>query len=144
QHPAFAASGTVTYSLFHNSTCALPAFSTQPVAVSATGAVANANSTGTLAKGSYAFRAGYSGDINYSASTSSCEPFSVALAPTTTATSVIDNLTGLAWTGLEQAGASAHDTATVGGQQSGIAAGGTATYSFFHNGSCVAPAATTQ
>jgi hypothetical protein len=139
-----AASGTVTYSLFHNGSCTAPAATTQAVIVSATGGVPGSNSTGSLVKGSYAFRASYSGDPNYSAATGPCEAFSVGLVAVTVRTVVIDEAIGTAWKNTEQWGASAHDTATVNGQRTGIAATGTVTYSLFRNGACAAPAASTQ
>ena len=37
----------------------------------------NSNSQGPLAAGGYAFQAVYSGDANYTALTSGCEPFAV-------------------------------------------------------------------
>src|SRR4029077_6429305 len=53
------------------------------------------------------------------------------IRPTTLATTVIDEATGLAWTNAEQTGASAHDTASVVGLQTGLPATGTVTYSLF-------------
>ncbi|TMB93152.1 MAG: hypothetical protein E6J45_00420 [Chloroflexi bacterium] len=78
QQTSLPASGTVTYSFFKNGTCSGSATSTQTVTVSSGGSVPNSSSTGALtATGSYAFRAAYSGDSNYGASTSPCEPFSI-------------------------------------------------------------------
>src|SRR5207249_1885609 len=138
------ATGTITYSLFSNGSCTAPATSSQPVTLNANGTVPNSSSTGALAAGSYSFRASYGGDTGYAASTASCEAFSVAVAATTVTTTVIDNLTGLTWSNTEVPGSTAHDTAVIGGQQPGVAASGTVTYSFFTNGSCTTPASTTQ
>src|SRR5207244_1427421 len=83
QRGGIAAGGTVTYSRFSNASCTGTAATTQMVTVSATGSVPDANSTVALATGSYAFQASYSGSANYGASTSPCEPFSVAAATPT-------------------------------------------------------------
>src|SRR5439155_4790392 len=144
QVSGFPASGTVTYSLFTNGACSGTATSTQNVTVNANGSVPTSSSTGALAGGSYAFRASYGGDSNYTTSTGACEPFTVATSATTVSTSVIDEATSAAWSGTEQTGATAHDTATIGGQVSGFPAGGTVIYSFFNNGACTGTAASTQ
>src|SRR5439155_1358562 len=142
QVSGFPASGTVTYSLFTNGACSGTATSTQNVTVNANGSVPTSSSTGALAGGSYAFRASYGGDGNYTTSTGACEPFTVATSATTVSTSVIDEATSAAWSGTEQTGATAHDTATIGGQVSGFPAGGTVIYSFFTNGACTGTPAT--
>ena len=81
------ATGTVTYSFFKNGTCSGSATSTQTVTVSSGGSVPNSASTGALTgTGSYAFRAAYSGDANYGASTSPCEPFAIQASWTLQAT----------------------------------------------------------
>jgi hypothetical protein len=59
-------------------------------------------------------------------------------------TAVVDDATGQAWSGSEQTGASAHDTASITGQLASFPASGTVTYTFFGNGSCTALAKTTQ
>ena len=85
--------------------------------------------------GDYAFRAVYSGDANYTATTTSCEPFSVAQSGPGTATVVFDAATNTAWAGTEKTGASAYDTATVTGA-GGVTPTGTVTYTFFTNNAC--------
>src|SRR5207302_4222915 len=117
QQGGIVATGTVTYSRFANGTCTAPPASTQTVTLTASGAVPGSSSTGALGAGSYAFQAAYAGDANYTAVTSACEPFTVAVAATAAATSVIDDATGTAWSNTEQTGPPAHDTATVSGQQ---------------------------
>src|SRR5439155_10554846 len=144
QQGGIAAGGTVTYSLFSNSGCTGTATASQQVTVNGDGTVPNSSGTGPLAAGSYAFQAVYSGDSNYGGSTSSCESFTVVAAATTVDTTVIDDGTGLPWNGTATTGASAHDSATVTGQQTGFPAGGTVIYSFFNNGSCSGTATTTQ
>src|SRR5207244_8010831 len=72
---------------------------------------------------------------NHGPSTGPCEAFGVATTLTTVTTTVIDNATGLAWSGSELTGAAAHDTAVINGQGV-IAATGSVTYSFFANTGC--------
>src|SRR5205807_648687 len=135
QQSGIPATGTVTYTLFHTN-CSGSTISAQTVNLDSSGGVPDSGSSAHLGAGSYAFRAAYSGDGNYSSSTSACETLSVVAAAATVSTVVIDNLTGMAWTNLEVAGSSAHDTASIGGQQGTIKATGMVTYDFFHNGTC--------
>ena len=69
--------GTVTYSLFDNQTCAGSATASWPVSVNADGTVPNSPATGPLAGGSYSYQVSYSGDGTTPASTAGCEPFTV-------------------------------------------------------------------
>jgi Bacterial Ig-like domain (group 3) len=142
QQASFVPTGTVTYNFFTNGSCTAPAVANgtfpQTVTLTSTGAVPQSNFTGPLAAGSYSFQAIYSGDTNYNGSISACEPFSLAKASTQTATSVVNE------SGGTSVGASFHDTATVTGQQANIVPTGTVTYSFFTNGGCTAPPASTQ
>jgi Bacterial Ig-like domain (group 3) len=137
--PGFTPTGTLTYSLFKNGTCSGTASTTQTVTLSG-GIVPNSNATAPLAAGSYSFQAGYSGDTNYKKATSSCEPFSVAKAPTFVGTVVIDAKIARPWDWAEVTGASAYDTSAV----PGFTPTGTVTYSFFKNGSCTGSPSTTQ
>ncbi len=134
--------GTVTYSFFHNSTCTLPAATTDSVALNG-GTVPNSGPTGALGAGPYSFQASYSGDGNYSGSPSSCEAFGVATAPASPGTVVDDAASNAPWGGNEVIGASAYDTATV-TSTGGITPTGTVTYNFFNNGTCTFPATATQ
>jgi hypothetical protein len=127
--------GTVTYRLFPNGSCTAPPSTTQTVTL-AGGLVPPSDSTGPLARGDYSFEAIYSGDGNYAGSTSPCEPFGVGETPSSTATLVINDATGLPPSGMEITGASFHDTATVTGV-AGITATGTVTYNFFTDGACL-------
>jgi hypothetical protein len=71
--------GTVTYSFFHNASCSS---ATATDTVTLIGGVVPNSASATLTVGrSYSFDAVYNGDVNDTASTSSCEPFSV-LTPT--------------------------------------------------------------
>ena len=127
--------GTVTYTFFTNIACSGAGASAGTVTLTGAGAVPNSNIQGPLAAGDYAFWAVYSGDANYTGSTSSCEPFSLVQASTTAATTVFDAATNSAWAGTERTGASAYDTATVTGT-AGVTPTGTVTYTFFIDNAC--------
>src|SRR6266699_3395261 len=130
-----APTGTYRYNFFTNGLCTAPASTSLNVTLSS-GLVPNSASTGALGAGSYSFQGTYSGDANYVSSTSSCEPFIVSKAAPTTSTVVIQSSPTVT-------GSSANDTATVTGV-TGFTPTGTVVYSFFMNGGCVSPAATTQ
>src|SRR5260221_14069280 len=66
---AFAPTGTVTYYFSSDGGATYSVFDTEAVGT-------DSISTGSLAAGSYSFYAVYSGDSNYSGSTSALEPFS--------------------------------------------------------------------
>lgn len=74
--PAFTPTGSVTYELFANGSCAGATSHSQTVAIVA-GTVPGSAPTGRLAPGSYSYLAQYSGDANFDTMTSSCQPFSV-------------------------------------------------------------------
>jgi hypothetical protein len=133
--------GSLTYSFFANGGCSGTAKFTYTVSLSGS-TVPNSNSTGPLGSGSYAFQATYSGDVNYTPSTSSCEPFSVAKVASTTATVVVLD-SGAALTSLVSAGSRVNDTATVTGV-TGFIATGTLVYNFYKNNACNAPAFSSQ
>ena len=135
--------GTVTYSFFTNSTCAGTADFTQNVTIGTSNTVPG-SSAQTLGAGGYSYSAHYAGDIPSNApADSTCEPFAVSKASSSTSTTVFDNATKAAWAGTEVAGATAYDTATVTGV-AGFAPIGTVTYNLFSNGTCAGSAGTTQ
>ena len=68
----------------------------------------------------------------------------MAAASSTTSTVVDDAVTQSPWSGNEKAGASAYDTASLGGLVSGFTPTGTVTYSFFTDSTCTVTATTTQ
>jgi hypothetical protein len=69
--------GTVTFTFFTSGDCTTGAQGAGMVTL--VGGVAHPSDTaGPLGAGSYAFRAHYSGDSNYSESTSACEPLTVS------------------------------------------------------------------
>lgn len=136
-----APTGTVTYTFFTNNACTEgTGTSAGTKTIGVMGNVPNSDTKSNLAAGNYAFMASYSGDSNYKASTSVCEPFTVSKEegglPGTSSitTAVFDNATGKAVTGLEKAGVTVYDTSKV-----TIATGtpkGTVSYTFFTNNSC--------
>ena len=71
------ATGTVTYTFYFGSNCSGTTTTAGTVTLAANGSVPNSGTQGPLQSGSHSFQAAYSGDTNYSPSTSSCEPFSV-------------------------------------------------------------------
>ena len=71
------ATGTVAYTFWTNGTCSGAGTGAGTVTLDAAGAVPNSTTAGPLAAGAYSFRAVYSGDSNYGASSSACEGFSV-------------------------------------------------------------------
>jgi len=122
--------GTVTISLYSGSTCGGAAIQTYP-------AVSLGNPSPTvspnLGAGSYSFEASaYSGDDNYQAVSgvaSSCEPFTVQQAQSSTSTQVEPSSSVLV-------GTSTHDTASLGSPIAGFMPTGTVTYSFYNSASC--------
>jgi Bacterial Ig-like domain (group 3) len=129
----FPPTGTVTYGLFANGTCSGSPTWSDPVSLS-NGSVPDSPQTAGLAPGPYSFDASYSGDSNYVVS-DTCEPFSVAVGPSTTSSTVYDEDTSSPWSGSESTGAAAYATSTVGGTVD-FTPTGTVTYNFFADGSC--------
>ena len=137
----FTPTGSVTYSFFDNGTCS--GMPPRPTPRTLRRRRPQLRHDGRLGAGSYSFAAAYSGDANYSASTSSCEPFGVAQASASTGTVVDDATSNAPWGGDEVTGATAYDTSTLTGVE-GFTPTGTVTYSFFANGTCSGDAATTD
>jgi hypothetical protein len=120
--------GTVTYEFF--TTIDGTGSHTDQVVTLANGLVPDSSAHGPLMAGSYSFIAIYSGDSNYSGSTSAVEPLTVSKGSSTTAT-VIKDATNTAITNPEIAGTTVHDTATVTTTPNPFTATGTVTYEFF-------------
>jgi hypothetical protein len=76
---SFDTTATVTYRFFTNSACSGTPFDTDQQSVIPPSTVPKSKTEGPLIPGSYAFQAYYSGNANYAAATSECEPFSVVL-----------------------------------------------------------------
>ena len=127
-----APTGSVSYSYFSNGSCT----SGSTPAGNDLALGSHSTTEGPLTQGSYGFEATYSGDSNYTGFTTTCEPFSVATAPTGVSTTVDDASTHSTWSGSEATGASAYDTSSVTGEVDDIAPTGTISYSYFTNGVC--------
>jgi len=124
--PAFPATGTVTFSLYKNSSplssegdCTGTATSeTLPVGNTDPGNSATKSSdTAPLGVGYYGYQATYNGDSNYLPSTGKCEPFEVTKGTSATSTEVHDANHANITNQLVQLGSVVHDTATVTGVQ---------------------------
>jgi hypothetical protein len=126
------ATGTVSYTFFSGGTCEGDGTHAGTVAVGTRSSTESA-----LAAGSYSFRARYNGDGTHAASTSPCEPFSVAATPTgptstSITTAVFNAASNAALIGGNLAvGGSVYDTSTV-----TAGAVGTVSYKFWANGDC--------
>jgi hypothetical protein len=97
-----------------------------------------------LAAGHYGYLATYSGDSNYNGSLGTCEPFQVLKADTNTTTHVHDAAHNDITNKGVPVGSYVHDNAAVGTQVDPFVIGGTVTYSYFTNGTCSAPPASTE
>ena len=131
--------GTVTYQLFTNGSCAgsedaAPISDT--VTLNPDGSVPNSTPEGPLGAGPWSFLATYSGDSNYAAAVGGCEPLTVGTAATTVTSAVTDPANGGVWQDSELAGASAYDTAAVAPEQDDTPITGTVSYQFFGDGTC--------
>ena len=82
----FIPTGTVSYRFFTNGTCSGDGTAAGTVDVNPDGSVPNSTTTGSLGAGTYSFQATYSGDSNYLGATGDCEPFSLGVPETQTAT----------------------------------------------------------
>jgi hypothetical protein len=122
---AFTPTGTVTYEFFTNDTGSGSPASTEMVTLNPDGTVPDSGVHGPLAAGAYSFIAVYSGDSNYTGSTSPVEPLTIGQTSSTTATTIQDVSGGTPSGAL---GESVFDTATVSG--SPFTPTGTVTYTF--------------
>ncbi len=73
--------GTVTYTFFTNGVCSGTGSPVSTVKLTATGTVPNSTTVTPSAVNTFSFRAAYSGDVNFLASQSPCEPFVVDPVP---------------------------------------------------------------
>jgi hypothetical protein len=136
-----APTGTLTYNLYLNGTCAGSPAAVDTVTLSG-GHVPSSSTQSDLGAGTYSFQGAYGGDSNYQAGAGACEPFTVAKSAATLGAVVDDASTSAPWSGSETVGAAAYATATVTGV-SGFAPSGSVTYSWFGNATCSgSPAAT--
>ncbi len=127
--------GTVTYTLYDNTTCTGTPAATPSIETLSGGIVPDSAPTGPLAASTYSFQAAYSGDTNYRASNEPCTNFTVNQADAKLATTVEVTGTGLPWVGSQPAGTSATDTATLTGV-TGFTPTGTVTYTLYAGTTC--------
>ncbi|HLO30005.1 MAG TPA: Ig-like domain repeat protein, partial [Anaerolineales bacterium] len=113
--------GSVTFTFFTTSDqCTGDSVAAGTVALDASGVAHPSSNEGPLAAGSYSFQATYSGDDNYNASTSPCEPLTVNKAQLTITTTVHDGDHNDITNQSVALGSSAHDNATVSGAVAGF------------------------
>ena len=117
--PGVTPTGTVTYTFFPNDTCAVPGTPAGTVTLDETGSVPNSDTQGPLSAGSNSFQAAYSGDANFTGSTSACEPLTITQAAPTIATTPSPG---------GEDGTTISDTATVSG---GFNPSGNVTFDLF-------------
>ncbi len=121
--------GTVSFRWFTNNICDGDGVTAGTVALN--GGVAHpSDSEGPLAVGAYSFRATYSGDANYDASTAACEPLSVTTANTSAVTAIHIGNDHDASVTTAPLGSTVHDQATVTGTRFGTPTG-TVTFTWF-------------
>jgi hypothetical protein len=124
--------GTVTYEFF-TTIDGTGSHVDQVVTLAANGSVPQSSNHGPLTAGSYSFIAVYSGDGNYTGSTSSVEPLTVQpqLAPVQTVIYNAATNTAIPSPFSAPLGTTVYDTATVTAPQGAPTPGGTVTYEFF-------------
>jgi hypothetical protein len=135
----FAPSGSVTYDLYLNASCAGSAASTATRTLNSGGTVPNSPTTSALAVGSYSYQAAYSGDSNYTAKKGSCEAFAVGKAQnhvTITSTAPAKPAVGGKYTPTATATAGTSVTISLDATSKGCALA-TGVVTFFATGTCV-------
>ena len=137
---AFDPTGNVTFTFYTGGNCATgtPA-GAGTVALDASGVAHPSNASGALTPGSYAYQATYTGDGNFNGSTSACEPFSVAKADTTTATTLHQADHSIVANGSTvPLGTNMHDSAQVSENPANAAFDptGNVTFTFYTGGNC--------
>ena len=132
----FTPTGSVAYTFFTSVDCTTGGTAAGGGALVA-GLPPNSNTEGPLAAGSYSFRATFtSGNGNFGASTSVCEPLTISAGTTVTATVIKNAAGGATVTGALPLGSSVFDTATVTPTPGGFTPTGSVAYTFFGNGTC--------
>jgi len=117
---AFTPTGGTRFTFYSNGTCDGTGTASGGGLLDASGVLHPSTSQGSLAAGTYSFRANYNGDANYNGSTSACEPFTVDKAQLTITTEVHNGShTNITNTSVPL-GTSAHDNATVSGGVAGF------------------------
>jgi hypothetical protein len=139
------AGGTITYSLFNNSTCSIAnnglVADLTPTPLGTANKVVNGVAPDSLpytfnTAGTFYFYAVYSGDsFNVGPVNSACSSEPVVISPNTPAvTTTIKNASNVTVTTPQTIPVTLHDTATITGATAD--AGGTITYSLFNNSTC--------
>jgi hypothetical protein len=125
------ASGTVTYDVYSNDTCAAGGLVSTLGPVSVSGAVVpNSPNWTTTAAGTFYFVANYSGDADNNATTSDCAADALTVTP------LSPGITAQLSTNSATIGATVHAVATLSGATS--SASGTVTYDVYSNDTCAA------
>ncbi|MBI4090716.1 MAG: Ig-like domain repeat protein [Candidatus Komeilibacteria bacterium] len=138
------ATGTVTFTLYNNGTCNGSVLSAQDVAL--TSGTAASNATSTLAIGSYSYKANYTGNNLYHASTAACEPFTIIQAPAHLTPVIASNILNASNTSITgqtvTTGTVVHDYVVVSG--SGGTPTGNVDFMRYSNGTCSGDPAATE
>ncbi len=149
---AVGSEGTVTFRLYSDEECKTEVFKSVATGISSNTSYPSPTEYTTTATGTYYWRAFYSGDANNEAASTPCkdagESSVVEKAKSGIETTVRDgNGSVIDNTHPAAATTAVHDTATLSGHIAGFSFGAekaTVTYSFFTNGECKEPAASTQ
>ncbi|TMI08247.1 hypothetical protein E6H34_05260 [Candidatus Bathyarchaeota archaeon] len=118
--------GTVTYSYFQNSNCAVPGITVGPTVTITNGVVPDSSPQTLSSAGPYSWNAVYNGDQNNNPVASACEPFTVNKASSSISTTLSQNPITV--------GGSVFDSAALTRATSN--AGGTVTYNWFTGATC--------
>ena len=130
---ALAPTGNVNFTFYTNGTCTGDGTAAGTVALNGAnpGVAHPSTSTAALSPGTYAFRATWPGDVNFTGNTSSCENFTVNKAQLDVSTD-IHNANHQIVTSVPL-GSIVHDTATLSGAVTGFTAPAV-TFTFYANG----------
>ena len=138
--PAFAApTGNVAFTFYSNSTCEGSGTAAGSIALDgATPGVAHPSSaTAALAPGSYAFKASWPGDTNYTGDASDCEPFTVSQGTSTVTTTLHKADHSVVANGASvPLGTVMHDLASVAVTPTFAAPTGNVAFTFYSNATC--------
>ncbi len=134
---ASSASGTVTYTVYSDNTCATSVKSAGTVTVSG-GVVPPSSSVALTSPGTYYWQASYSGDSTNAPSTSTCGSEVETVTSVTSPVTVTTSLSGGGQSGSSisvPANTGVTDTATLSGTNAS-SAGGTVTYNVYSDSGC--------
>lgn len=129
--------GSVVFYWYNNNTCnGEPINTSDTFSLSSGYYDATTFTKGPLTVGSYAFKARYSGDSNYTSGDSACEPLAVTKAGTTVTTQVHNASHTDVTNGYVTSGSIIHDSALVAGKVDNINITGSTTYNFYTTIGC--------